>query len=407
MLTASLLGIAALASSLRVSPAAPELLARPSLVARLRETPHNYFRFVNRPFTEAVCRLFDDVQDGLPEASLHGDAHVEQYAVTSLGRGLTDFDDSARGPFVVDLVRFGVSLELVARGQGWRDAQAAIDDFLRGYRDALVDPSRERPPRLMIRRARAGFASDHGLALRRAEALMARDPVAPSELEGDMRSYVAELEARSPALPVGFFRLKQAGRLSMGIGSALEDKYLLRVEGATAREGDDQVLEAKLVPALMDAGCMRSDVGPLRVLLGMSLIARAAFPYGGLFTHGERVFRVYGWTDDYVELNSRSSFREPSDLRQVAYDVGIQLGRAHPKEKRGRAPSREARTRLLAASWAYEGRVRRAIEQLSDLTVEAWRAFRGETTGEASSASGERRVPDARPGRPLAGRALR
>jgi Uncharacterized protein conserved in bacteria (DUF2252) len=378
LLTALVWGTAALGSSLHVSHGAPELMARPTLVARLRETPHNYFRFVNRPFSQAVCRLFDDVQGSLPEATLHGDAHVEQYAVTSLGRGLTDFDDSARGPFVVDLVRFGVSLELVARENGWRDAQGAIDDFLRGYHDALVDPSRERPPRRTIRRARAGFKSDHGLALRRAEALMGSDPVDPSELESDFESYAAEMHATSPALPARFFRIKNAGRLALGIGSALEDKYLLRIEGPTDREGDDQILEAKLVGALPDSGCVRTEVGARRVFLGMSLIARAPFPYGGLFARGDRVFRVYGWTDDYVELKGESSFPEPRDLRQVAYDVGIQLGQAHPKDTSGRSPAREARMRLLEATCAYEGRVHQAIAELMERTVQAWRVFRTE-----------------------------
>jgi hypothetical protein len=377
VLTALLYGTVVLASSLGVSPGAPELLARPALVARLRETPHNYFRFVNRPFVEAVCGLFDDVQGSLPDASLHGDAHVEQYAVTSLGRGLTDFDDSARGPFVVDLVRFGVSLELVARENGWPGTQGAIDDFLRGYRDALLDPSRERPPRQTIRRARAGFAFDHRLALRRADALMGKDPVDPSELEVDFQSYVAEMQAKSPALPARFFRIKKAGRLALGIGSALEDKYLLRIEGPTAREGDDRILEAKLVGALPDSGCLRTEVGARRVFLGMSLIARAPFPLGGLFAREDRVFRVYGWTDDYIELKGESSFRDPRDLRQVAYDVGIQLGRAHPRDTPGRVPAREARMRLLEATCTYEGRVHQAIAELTERTVEAWRAFRG------------------------------
>jgi hypothetical protein len=37
----------AIVAALRVSAAAPELIADPALIERLRETPHNYFRFVN------------------------------------------------------------------------------------------------------------------------------------------------------------------------------------------------------------------------------------------------------------------------------------------------------------------------------------------------------------------------
>ena len=307
--------------------------------------------------------------------NLHGDAHVEQYAVTSLGRGLTDFDDSARGPYVVDLVRFGVSLELAAREKGW--AAGAFDDFLRGYRDALVNPRVERPPRRTVRRARAGFAFDHGLALRRADALMDFDPVPASELEGDFQGYVTEVRTQTPALPAGFFRIKKAGRLKMGIGSALDEKYLVRIEGWTTREDDDQVLEAKLVHALSDTGCVHTDAGPGRVSLGMALIARASFLFSGLFARGDRSLWVHGWTDDYVELSIESSFPEPRDLRQVAYDVGTQLGRAHPKEGPGEASPRGFRTVLLESTRTNEGRIRRAIDELTEATVEAWRAFRG------------------------------
>jgi hypothetical protein len=159
----------AIAEALRIPEEAPELRASAALVGRLRSTPHGYFRFVNRRFSESVCRLFGDVRAGLPDVNLHGDAHVEQYAVTNLGRGLTDFDESARGPNVIDLVRFGVSLELAARERGWTDeSHRAFDEFLRGYREALEEPSVDRPPSRVVGRARAAFAFDHDLALGRA-----------------------------------------------------------------------------------------------------------------------------------------------------------------------------------------------------------------------------------------------
>ena len=43
----------------------------------------------------------------MPTVTLHGDPHLEQYAVTDAGRGLTDFDDASKGPAILDLVRFG------------------------------------------------------------------------------------------------------------------------------------------------------------------------------------------------------------------------------------------------------------------------------------------------------------
>jgi hypothetical protein len=364
----------AVVDALRLSPELPELQARPALVDRLRETPHNYFRFVNRPFSEAVCGLFDDDQGSLPDVNLHGDAHIEQYAVTSLGRGLVDFDDAARGPYVVDLVRFGVSLELAARQKGWPGG--AFDDFLLGYRDALANPSLDRPPYRTIGHARSRFAFDHGLALRRADALMDSDPVPVSELERDLQGYVAQMRTENPATPPAFFRIKKAGRLQMGIGSALDEKYLLRIEGRTAEDEDDQILEVKGVHALPDGTCVHTDLGPQRVLLGMSLIANASFQLSGILARGDRFFWVHGWTDDYVELSIESSFTGPRDLREVAYDVGVQLGRAHPKGGPGRPSPRGLRSALLESTRTNEDRIRRAIDELTEATVAAWKAFR-------------------------------
>ena len=79
--------------------------APPALVDSLRSNAFAYFRFINRPWTARVCEVFaDDVRD-LPTVRLHGDAHIEQFALTSDAWGLDDFDDTARGPALVDIVR--------------------------------------------------------------------------------------------------------------------------------------------------------------------------------------------------------------------------------------------------------------------------------------------------------------
>jgi hypothetical protein len=184
------------------------------------------------------------------------------------------------------------------------------------------------------------------------------------------------MRTQAPARPASFFHIKNAGRLKMGIGSALDEKYLLRIEGWTRRNDDDQILEAKLVHALSDTGCVHAKAGAARVSLGMSLIARVPFPLSGLFVHGDRSLWVHGWTDDYVGLSIESSFPKPRDLQQVAYDVGTQLGGAHPKEVPGKDAPRAFRASLLESTRTNEGRIRRAVDELAEATVEAWRAFR-------------------------------
>src|SRR5512143_2564225 len=164
-------GRASGADALAVDPADPRLASRRDLVAKLSASAHGYFRFVNAAFAEETCRLFADVAESLPEVNLHGDAHVEQYAVTSLGRGLTDFDDCTRGKAVIDLVRFGASLLLAAREKGWPgEERRLVDAFLDGYRAGLGGIRRGLRTPELVTRARASFKWDHAAALRQARA---------------------------------------------------------------------------------------------------------------------------------------------------------------------------------------------------------------------------------------------
>ena len=58
--------------------------AAPELIQGLRADPFTYFRFVNRPWIARVCDVFGaDLRD-LPIVRLHGDAHVEQFALAML-----------------------------------------------------------------------------------------------------------------------------------------------------------------------------------------------------------------------------------------------------------------------------------------------------------------------------------
>jgi uncharacterized protein (DUF2252 family) len=78
--------------------------ASPELLSKLRADPYNYFRFVNLEWTSRVCEEFARDLGTQPTVQLHGDAHLEQYAFTSSAWGLDDFDDSTRGPALVDFI---------------------------------------------------------------------------------------------------------------------------------------------------------------------------------------------------------------------------------------------------------------------------------------------------------------
>ena len=87
--------------------AEPGALARasPELVVRLRADSFQYFRFINRPWIARVCEVFSKDLRNATVVRLHGDAHIEQFAITNGAWGLDDFDDSVRGPALVDVVQ--------------------------------------------------------------------------------------------------------------------------------------------------------------------------------------------------------------------------------------------------------------------------------------------------------------
>ena len=100
-------------SALLIPADAPELQANPQLPGRLRASPHAYYRRIGPRFTRLLCERLAERASVLPIVTLHGDAHLEQYAVTDRGRGLSDFDDSTTGSALIDLARFATGEERI------------------------------------------------------------------------------------------------------------------------------------------------------------------------------------------------------------------------------------------------------------------------------------------------------
>ena len=272
---------------LYVSPDAYDFSENPTLLERLLESPYTYFRFINQEFTQALCALQVSREiAGIVTANLHGDAHLEQYFVTSTSRGLTDFDAASTGPPWVDLVRFGVSASLAAEMKGWSEKRhELLEEFLRGYRTAVEDPKTNAPVPAVVKRIRSGIRTDHRAFLAWAEQLMLDQDLTQKRVETGGELYQEQMRQVHPDLPDSFFEVKRGGWLRMGVGSALDRKYLFRVEGLTASPDDDLILEAKEVDLQRDFGCARRlglRVG--QILVAQSRIAFQPDPYIG-FIH--------------------------------------------------------------------------------------------------------------------------
>ena len=347
---------------------------------QLSARPLAFFRFVNRAWTSEVCEAFADQARHLPSARLHGDAHVEQYAVTAAARGLDDFDDSSRGPAVVDLTRFIGSLELATAQRGWTDALPGIvDAFFDGYRRGLEDPSYMPPDPAVVARIRAAPVRSATEFLAWADALM--EPLSASDLEQLTRSWI-QVEGfamrNNPEATPAFLERKAVGWLHLGIGSALTPKLLIRVEGPTTEPDDDLILEAKEVGVFESSSCVsipRSAQGA-RVVDGIRQIGRLpqrlllALPGLVGSQSSRRGWWVKSWDRTFTEVGV-ADLGTAAELSDVAHDVGVQLGSSNLAGPSG-ASDRTQRRRELEAIERLEPRIRQVAHDLAAALTEAW-----------------------------------
>ena len=357
----------------------PEALAtaQPELLDRLRADPFIYFRFINRAWITRVCESLADVTNATV-VRLHGDAHVEQFALTNDAWGLDDFDDSARGPAFIDIVRFLGSIDLATRQRGWmRDRDALWDRFFAGYYRGLSESDYRPPEPDIVRRLR-----QQAPLTRTAFLAWGEQQMQPME-EGQLKSIVSGIEAlerlvrieRSDLAP-GYFAVIRAGRLHIGVGSAATRKVLIRLQGPTTDPEDDVLVEAKEVANLEGVACLERSTAlqAARVIDGTRQIGRlkhdilAVGPTQSLPAPADRAehwldWWVSSWEPSYREVRV-GDLRSIEDLADIVYDAGVQLGANKLVAVRKQA---------LSSATTLEGRLRKETVKIVEELLAGWR----------------------------------
>lgn len=350
----------------------------------LRTHPFAFFRFVNRAWASRVCDAFEQDRNAPVKVRLHGDAHIEQYAFTDTAYGLDDFDDTAEGPAVIDLVRFIGSIRVAAQDRGWAEHIDAITDaFLRAYQRGLNDPTfRPAVPRFVTRLRSHRSVKTQGEFLAWAEGLM--QPVPPN-VEEATRKGLALLAARAATgesrMPPGYFLVKRIGALHMGVGSRRLPKLLVRVEGPTAATADDVILEEK-EPAANLAGltCMGlpSQSPAVRVVTGVQRVGRLDHEVLTLVPapiEGPAELKhwwIHDWSPSYSEVEI-SALESPAELIELAEDAGVQLGSSCLPSLG--ASAFERRRRVSRSVVLMDSRIREVASRLTDEMYAAWKRF--------------------------------
>ena len=362
--------------------------AAPQLIERLRADPYDYFRFVNRSWIARVCGDFAKDLEGLPVVRLHGDAHVEQFAVTIDAWGLDDFDDSARGPAAIDIVRFLGSVDLVTRLRSWeKERERSFDRFVEGYKRGLLDPHHLPPPPAIVRRLRRGTPAPRAALLAWGESKM--QPLS----EASMKAVMAALEAftritmrERPEIGSEYFRVVRVGSIQSGVGSAVTPKIMIRVRGPSDDAADDELLELKKIADLGGLSCLETPAQQptLRIVDGNKQLGRlkynilAAGPelmIPEVMAHGERLqdWWIRSLDPSYRQIRL-TELGSAGDLGAISYDAGVQLGAGRLRD-RTVLLSVEDRKKLLGAAAKLERRYRQEAGTLVDDMLRGWREF--------------------------------
>jgi len=355
--------------------------ASPELLDRLRRDPFAYFRFVNRAWTQRVCEILADATES-PIVRLHGDAHVEQYALTRDTSGLDDFDDSARGPAFVDIVRFLGSIDVATRQRGWTpDRDAVWDRFFDGYRHGLESPG-YRPPEpdvVLQLRKQAPLSRAEYLAWGERK-MQAMEAEKFKLIVAAMKDLDRLVRRQRPQIAPQYFAVVRAGWLRMGVGSSAVRKVLIRVQGPTTDPDDDVLLEAKEVATLEGVGCLEGPTGPpaVRVVDGARQLGRfkhdilAVGPTMLIPAAADRAehwleWWVSSWEPSYREVHL-ADLRSVKDLGDIAFDAGVQLGA-------GKADI--VRSHALSSAATLESRLRKETSVMVEELFAGWRELGG------------------------------
>jgi hypothetical protein len=195
-----------------------------------------------------------------------------------------------------------------------------------------------------------------------------------------MEAFERLMRGQRTDLAPGYFAVKRAGWLRMGVGSATIKKILIRVAGPTADPDDDVLLEGKEVVSLEGVRCLEAPTTPpaIRVIAGArqlgrlkhDILAIAPTPLlPAAADHAENWLDwwISSWEPTYREVRL-SDLRSVEDLADIAFVSGWQLGV-------GKVPS--IRNQELSSQTMLESRLRNETSLIVEELLAGWRELAG------------------------------
>lgn len=392
----------------------PELV--PLRYGRMLVSPFAFYRGAALPMAADLALT---PTSGL-RAQLCGDAHLANFGAYAsperrLVFDLNDFDETLAGPFEWDVKRFAASVEIAARGNGFKDSERreAVLAAVRGYREAMrsfaqmtpldvwyervdidvalkdykkaLSSGRYRATKAMVAKARkrdGTQALDRLTTIVDGHRRIVSDPplvVPVEELFPDVQADAVFTELTNLTQRYGHslqpdrrhlldqYGVAQAARKVVGVGSVGTRAFILLLE---ADGGEDWLLlqakeaqESVLAPY---AGASPYEIQGQRVVVGQQMMQAVS----DIFLGFERVLGQDGVDRDYYVRQLRDwkfsppiESMVPEGLRAYAGLCAWTLARAH-----ARTGDRIAIAAYLGKSTKFDRAVAQFAESYADLT---------------------------------------
>jgi uncharacterized protein (DUF2252 family) len=326
----------------------------------LRDT-FSFFRGDVRAFYDyALAHKPSLEKSDLVMVQLHGDPHIENFGMGwgegGLNFGLIDFDETTRGPFYLDLERLGIGLILTSHERGINEDKKILGALGKSYLTQLEKIKNGQAENNLGLKLRETYPlvkavwgrGEKGSRIELLNGYGATSLDEKGERVFNTRNDFVRLDAArmAPALDSyleslfpnyrkekAFYKIKDAVEVRMaGLGSLGNLKYRLLIEGPSAGQDDDYILELReaktsVLPLLVENQA-------LRILEGQKIIQGVTSPFIGYAKSEGKDFFVDEVAPYYSTVTAQD-LKGLKDFLDLAEVGGKLLAQAHSKTNSG------------------------------------------------------------------------
>lgn len=274
-----------------------------------------------------------------PVVFLHGNPHIENFAIVEKGAGMVDFDRSRLGPYSWDIVRFlcSISLKRKKRDKGFL-SDRVLQYFLEGYKRSFHAPHvahKSLSDFLKLKKINWQVSTTDYLKKNDKWAKKLREHALPTDdawIQGILHAY---LENRKELHLLDTYFVEEAGQ---AMGSLGNQRALVVLAPQDKKSSLDRILlDLKTVYQDADNEFFQTPVAHHgeRMILASDLYAPTLEENMGFFTHQQQQYwgrkvptqavKIKGWLSEMRQMD-------------IAYCVGTQLGRGHRLSMKNNAP---------------------------------------------------------------------